>query len=101
MIFKEGDILQFCLNYEGQGLTSFLIGVCRNDVTDWNDSCSLESEDGSLIVERDGHRFNLILKCDNEERDEFTIEQRHFSRRLDNMYKDRPHNPKVKYDLRE
>ena len=94
MYCKEGDLLQFCLNRTKTRMANhyevpFSFGFAMNDVeTDFTDSLTItikDNDDGNCI-QRDFHRFNMLLPCDNDPRK--FLRKEYIETNTD--YKDRP-----------
>ena len=59
MIFKKGDILQFCL--EGDKISNaFVFFLATRDTVDQDETVRGYLPDGNLALTRDAHRYNLV-----------------------------------------
>ena len=89
MYCKKGDLLQFCLNRRKNQMSNeyevpFAFGFATHEARRHGDGIGITTNTEDYI-ERDFHRFNLVLPIDNTDRLFLP------KRRLDDTdYKDRP-----------
>jgi hypothetical protein len=86
MIFKKGDILQFCL--EGDAISkSFVFFQATRDTKDQNETVRGYLPNGELALTRDAHRYNLVSGSIPT-----TVMQVEGDEYLDMWYKNRPYS---------